>query len=83
MGRVQNLKDAWNIYKTGEDWNTFNNKELGMARFYNYFTIVIYLSFFIIFNNLFFEILFILLVVHYIYRAYTLEKYLKDNFTKD
>lgn len=70
-------------YKNADNYDFYSNIELEYTRYFNIF-MVFFLTY-LVFDtkNIFYIILEILFLVHYITRFYLVERYIKNNFLKN
>lgn len=73
------LKMAWAKIKNPDAYQDFSMEQLGLTRFFNYLAIIINSSFAYYFLNTGYKYAFIFFIFFYSYRAFLLERYIKNN----
>ena len=70
---IKVIKSSWQRYKLGEDFSKYSNKLLIIAQVWNFLFITFGIIGFRV-KNYIFTILCILIILHYLYRAYLVKK---------
>lgn len=73
------MSEAIDKYKDGEDFSKFSNNQLKGAQVSNIIIMTICVLMLIMTNNIILIITFALILVHYCYRSYKLQLYIKNN----
>jgi hypothetical protein len=77
-----NTNDVIERYKDGEMFERFTDKQLKTAQIINFIIMFISILFIVKYNNIITKIAFFIILLHYSYRSYKINVFIKKKYDK-